>query len=133
MNPNICTCEMMLAKLMKARQVTTDATVLFADLGGYTRLWQTNTSEAISEVLDAFYDECAEAIGTVTAFSIRRWATPSWPSSIFPSATRTTQDGRCWPRRTSSGAGPKGCARSEARKDLAVRTLALASASIAAI
>ena len=63
MNPNICTiCEMMFAKLMKARQVTIDATVLFADLRGYTRLSQTKTSEAISEVLDAFYDECAEAI-----------------------------------------------------------------------
>ena len=52
----------MFAKLMKARQVTIDATVLFADLRGYTRLLQTNTSETISEVLDAFYDECAEAI-----------------------------------------------------------------------
>jgi class 3 adenylate cyclase len=63
MNPNICTiCEMMFSKLMKARQVTIDATVLFADLRGYTRLSQTKTSEAISEVLDAFYDECAEAI-----------------------------------------------------------------------
>jgi class 3 adenylate cyclase len=63
MNPNICTiCEMMFAKLMKARQVTIDATVLFADLRGYTRLSQTKTSEAISEVLDAFYDECAETI-----------------------------------------------------------------------
>jgi class 3 adenylate cyclase len=39
-----------------------DATVLFADLRGYSRLSQTKTSEAISEVLDAFYDECAEAI-----------------------------------------------------------------------
>jgi class 3 adenylate cyclase len=63
MKPNICTiCETMFAKLMKARQVTIDATVLFADLRGYTRLSQTNTSETISEVLDAFYDECAEAI-----------------------------------------------------------------------
>jgi class 3 adenylate cyclase len=63
MNPNICTiCEMMFAKLMKARQVTIDTTVLFADLRGYTRLSQTKTSETISEVLDAFYDECAEAI-----------------------------------------------------------------------
>jgi class 3 adenylate cyclase len=63
MNPNICTiCEKMFAKLMKARQVTIDASVLFADLRGYTRLSQTKTSETISEVLDAFYDECAEAI-----------------------------------------------------------------------
>jgi class 3 adenylate cyclase len=31
-------------------------------LRGYTRLSQTKTSATISEVLDAFYDECAEAI-----------------------------------------------------------------------
>jgi class 3 adenylate cyclase len=63
MNPNTCTiCEMMFAKLMKARQVTIDATVLFADLRGYTGLSQSQTSGAVSEVLDAFYDECAEAI-----------------------------------------------------------------------
>ena len=48
MNPNICTiCEKMFAKLMKARQVTIDASVLFADLRGYTRLSQTKTSAAI--------------------------------------------------------------------------------------
>jgi class 3 adenylate cyclase len=63
MNPNICTiCEKMFTKLMKARQVMIDATVLFADLRGYTRLSQIKSSETISEVLDAFYDECAEAI-----------------------------------------------------------------------
>jgi class 3 adenylate cyclase len=63
MNPNICTiCEMMFTKLMKARQVTIDATVLFADLRGYTMLSQSRSSGAISEVLDAFYDECAESI-----------------------------------------------------------------------
>ena len=63
MNPNTCTiCELMFTKVMKARQVTIDATVLFADLRGYTSLSQTRSGGAISEVLDAFYDECAEAI-----------------------------------------------------------------------
>ena len=63
MNPNTCTiCEMMFTKLMKARQVTIDATVLFADLRGYTGLSQSQSSGAVSEMLDAFYDECAEAI-----------------------------------------------------------------------
>ena len=48
MNPNTCTiCEKMFSRMMKARQVTVDATVLFADLRGYTRLSQTNTSETI--------------------------------------------------------------------------------------
>src|SRR5271165_7555669 len=39
-----------------------DATVLFADLRGYTGLSQSHASESVSVLLDAFYDECAEAI-----------------------------------------------------------------------
>ncbi len=63
MNPNTCTiCEMMFSRMMKARQVTIDATVLFADLRGYTGLSQSQSAVAVSEVLDAFYDQCAEAI-----------------------------------------------------------------------
>jgi adenylate cyclase len=63
MNPNTCTiCEMMFSKVMKARQVTIDATVLFADLRGYTGLSQSRSTGSISEVLDAFYDACAESI-----------------------------------------------------------------------
>lgn len=63
MNPNICTiCEMMFPKVMKARRVNIDATVLFADLRGYTGLSQSRSSDAVSDVLDAFYDECAESI-----------------------------------------------------------------------
>src|SRR5271166_2577853 len=63
MNPNTCTiCELMFTKVMKARQVMIDATVLFADLRGYTGLSQSHASESVSALLDAFYDECAEAI-----------------------------------------------------------------------
>ena len=63
MNPNTCTiCELMFTKVMKARQVVMDVTVLFADLRGYTGLSQCFASEAMSGLLDAFYDECAEAI-----------------------------------------------------------------------
>ena len=63
MNPNTCTiCEMMFTKVMKARQVEIDATILFADLRGYTGLSESRSAGAISELLDAFYDECAEAI-----------------------------------------------------------------------
>ena len=63
MNPNTCTiCEMMFTKVMKARQVEIDATILFADLRGYTGLSQSQSQGAISALLDAFYDECAEAI-----------------------------------------------------------------------
>ncbi len=63
MNPNTCTiCEMMFSRVMKARQVEIDATILFADLRNYIGLSRSQSSGAISELLDAFYDECAEAI-----------------------------------------------------------------------
>ena len=63
MNPNTCTiCELMFTKVMKARKITIDATILFADLRGYTSLSQSQSSEAVSGLLDAFYDECANAI-----------------------------------------------------------------------
>ncbi len=63
MNPNTCTiCEMAFSRIMKARSVTTDATVFFADLRGYTVLSQSWPSERLSELLDVFYDECAAAI-----------------------------------------------------------------------
>jgi class 3 adenylate cyclase len=63
MNPNTCTmCEMMFARLMKSRQLSIEATVLFADLRGYTQMSQSKSANAISEMLDVFYDGCAEAI-----------------------------------------------------------------------
>lgn len=63
MNPNTCTiCELMFTKVMKARKITIDATILFADLRGYTSLSQSHSQDAISGLLDAFYDECATAI-----------------------------------------------------------------------
>ena len=63
MNPNICTiCETMFERVMKARQVEIDATILFADLRGYTSLSQSQSSGAIAKLLDAFYDVCGEAI-----------------------------------------------------------------------
>lgn len=63
MNPNTCTiCELMFTKVMKARKITIDATILFADLRGYTSLSQSQSSEAVSGLLDVFYDDCADAI-----------------------------------------------------------------------
>jgi adenylate cyclase len=47
---------------MKARNVTIDATVLFADLRGYTAASRSVASSEMTSTLDAFYDECAEAI-----------------------------------------------------------------------
>jgi len=63
MNPNTCTvCELMFTRIMKARKITIDVSVLFADLRGYTALTQSLPPDALSSLLDAFYDECAEAI-----------------------------------------------------------------------
>jgi class 3 adenylate cyclase len=62
MNPNTCTiCELMFTKVMRARKITIDATIMFADLRGYTSLSQSQSSDAVSSLLDAFY-ECANAI-----------------------------------------------------------------------
>jgi adenylate cyclase len=63
MNPHTCTiCETMFERVMKARQIEIDATILFADLRGYTSLSQSQPSGAIAMLLDAFYDVCGEAI-----------------------------------------------------------------------
>jgi adenylate cyclase len=63
MNPNTCTiCELMFSKVMQARKISIDATVMFADLRGYTGLSQSLPPDAVSGLLDAFYDECASAI-----------------------------------------------------------------------
>jgi class 3 adenylate cyclase len=63
MNPHTCTiCETMFERVMKARQIEVDATILFADLRGYTSLSQSQSSGAIAALLDAFYDVCGEAI-----------------------------------------------------------------------
>lgn len=63
MNPNTCTiCEMAFSRVMKARAVSIDATVMFADLRGYTVLTQRIDQPALTALLDAFYDDCARAI-----------------------------------------------------------------------
>src|SRR5512134_567333 len=63
MNPNTCTiCELMFTRVMKARNITVDVSVLFVDLRGYTTLSQSLPADALSSLLDAFYDECAAAI-----------------------------------------------------------------------
>jgi adenylate cyclase len=63
MNPNICTiCEMMFERTMKARTVTLNATILFADLRAYTKLSQSMSPLEMRGLLDAFYDQCASAI-----------------------------------------------------------------------
>lgn len=63
MNPNTCTfCELAFTTIMRARNVDIDASVMFADLRGYTGLTETLQPEAMSELLDVFYDACGDAI-----------------------------------------------------------------------
>lgn len=63
MNPNTCTfCELAFTKIMRARNVTIDATVMFADLRGYTTLTESLPPDVMSELLDTFYDACGDAI-----------------------------------------------------------------------
>src|SRR4029077_19088120 len=47
---------------MRARNVTIDATVFFADLRGYTTLTQTLPPDVMAALLDTFYDACGNAI-----------------------------------------------------------------------
>ena len=63
MNPNTCTiCELMFTRVMKARKITVEVSVLFADLRGYTTLSQSLPADTVSSMLDVFYDECAASI-----------------------------------------------------------------------
>ncbi|GGC60177.1 adenylate/guanylate cyclase domain-containing protein [Chelatococcus reniformis] len=63
MNPNTCTiCELMFTRVMKARKIPVDVSVLFADLRDYTALSQSLPTDTVSVLLDVFYDECADAI-----------------------------------------------------------------------
>jgi len=63
MNPNTCTlCELMFTRVMRARNIALEATVLFADLRGFTAMSRESSSEEVSRLLDTFYDECAAAI-----------------------------------------------------------------------
>lgn len=63
MNPNICTmCEKSFSRIMKAKQVEIEGTILFADIRGYTALTEQLEATKVSEMVSAFYDECAAAI-----------------------------------------------------------------------
>jgi len=63
MNPNLCTiCESMFTRVKKSKQVPIQATVLFADVRGYTTLSEDAVAADIAEMLHGFYDDCAEAI-----------------------------------------------------------------------
>ena len=63
MNPNICTiCERSFRYVKKERHVSVSATILFADIRGYTDMTERMNQMAVSELVSTFQDRCAEAI-----------------------------------------------------------------------
>ena len=63
MNPNLCTlCETMFKVLMRTQQLEITATVLFADLRGYTGLSERLAAPEVAELLGHFYERCSGPI-----------------------------------------------------------------------
>jgi adenylate cyclase len=63
MNPNICTiCERAFRRVKKHRHVSATATILFADIRGYTRLSERMDPIELSNIVSAFQDQCAQGI-----------------------------------------------------------------------
>lgn len=63
MNPNICTiCERAFRYVKKRNHVTANATILFADIRGFTLLSERIAPVRLSEMVRVFHDRCAQAI-----------------------------------------------------------------------
>ena len=63
MHPNLCTiCETQFERVKGSKQVRVHATVLFADVRGYTDLSERLDSSRMAGLLSQFYEHCAAAI-----------------------------------------------------------------------
>ncbi|PSJ50501.1 adenylate/guanylate cyclase domain-containing protein [Kumtagia ephedrae] len=63
MNPNICTiCERAFTFVKKQRRISAMASILFADMRGYTYLSERLDAATLGEIVSTFQDECARAI-----------------------------------------------------------------------
>ncbi|HEU0222965.1 MAG TPA: adenylate/guanylate cyclase domain-containing protein, partial [Paracoccaceae bacterium] len=63
MNPNICTiCERAFRTVKKRSHFSQDATILFSDIRGYTKLSETLSPAELTQIVSTFQDECAAGI-----------------------------------------------------------------------
>jgi adenylate cyclase len=63
MNPNICTiCERAFRRVKKQRHISATATILFADIRGYTRLSDRIDPVELGDIVSTFQDQCAQGI-----------------------------------------------------------------------
>jgi adenylate cyclase len=63
MNPNICTiCERSFRYVKKERHISAEASILFADIRGYTDLTERMDQAAVNAIVSTFQDRCAEAV-----------------------------------------------------------------------
>lgn len=63
MNPNLCNmCETRFRQVWKTKQIVRPATILFADVRGYTSLSQQTDSGEVANLLADFYDRGGHAI-----------------------------------------------------------------------
>ena len=63
MNPNICTiCERAFRRVKKHRHISATATILFADIRGFTRLSDRVGAVELSDIVSVFQDQCAQGI-----------------------------------------------------------------------
>ena len=100
----------------EARKVSIDATILFADLRGYTSLSQSQSPDAVSGLLDAFYDECADAIWEYDGLLNKTMGDAVMAVFNFPIRRDDHTRQALLAARTSSGAGARGTRRWSKRR-----------------
>lgn len=63
MNPNICTiCERAFRRVKRRRHISATASILFADIRGYTRLSDRIDPVELSDIVSTFQDQCAQSV-----------------------------------------------------------------------